>query len=105
MNNLRLITSIVASLESLPVAQLDEATRFKDLDTDAFELGILVSANTRMPDEALRDRDLAVCATLGAFAKLMTEAGYTVTDEEIAVNAAADAADDNDIVLSHLIGA
>lgn len=105
MNNLRLITSIVASLESLPVSQLDGATRFKDLDTDAFDLATLISANTRIPDEALRDRDLAVCGTLGAFAKLMTDAGYTVTNEEIAINAAADAADDNDIVLSHLIGA
>jgi len=102
MNNLRLVTSIATSLGA-PLA--DAATRFKDLPIDAFDLATLVSANTRMDDDALDDDDLAVVATLGAFAQLMTDAGYTVTDEEIAVNAAADAADDNDVVLGHLIGA
>lgn len=100
MNNLLLVTSIVASLENHPV--LDAATRFKDLDTDPFTLSILACANTGMTDDMLGDDDLAVCATLGGFARLMTDAGYTVSDAELAANAAADAADDNDIVLRHL---
>lgn len=98
-NNLALVTSIVTSLTGKPAAA---DTSLDAAGVDPFNLATLVSANTRMPNDAIGDDELLDCDTVGQFAHAMTDAGYTVSDREIALNAAADMADDNDIVLQRL---